>query len=125
MGKIDRHNYSLGAGVVTEQLKVRSRNRRERLSSMAAASSPRMRRNNLLPGLELAYIPLEDLRTPARAVRKLDPTHVHEVANSIGALGFCAPVLIGKDNVVLDGVARVEAARLLGLGRAPASESGT
>ena len=29
------------------------------------------------------------------------------------------PILIGKDNVVIDGVARIEAARLLGLDRAP------
>jgi hypothetical protein len=35
---------------------------------------------------------LEDLRTPAREVRKLDPAHVREVANSIGTLGFCAPI---------------------------------
>ncbi len=117
MGKIDR--YPLGARGVTEQLKARSRTRRERLKSFAEVSSPGVLRNDPLPGLELAYIPLEDLRTSTRAVRKLDPTHVREVANSIGALGFCAPVLVGKDNVVLDGAARVAAARLLGLGRAP------
>jgi hypothetical protein len=45
--------------------------------------------------------------------------HVHEVANSISALGFCAPILFAKDNSVLDGAVQVQAARLLGLGRAP------
>jgi ParB-like chromosome segregation protein Spo0J len=55
----------------------------------------------------------------AREVRKLDPAHVNEVAASIGALGFCVPVLIGEDNRVLDGGARIQAARLLGLGYAP------
>ena len=59
---------------------------------------------------------LEDLRTPAREVRKLDPAHVREVANSIGTLGFCAPILVGRDNLVLEGAVRVQAARLLGLG---------
>jgi ParB-like chromosome segregation protein Spo0J len=43
----------------------------------------------------------------AREVRKLDPAHVREVANSISALGFCAPILVGKDNLVLDGATRV------------------
>jgi hypothetical protein len=44
---------------------------------------------------------------------------VREVANSIGTLGFWAPILVGRDNLVLDGAVRVQAARLLGLGRAP------
>jgi ParB-like chromosome segregation protein Spo0J len=52
-------------------------------------------------------------------VRKLDPAHIDEVAGSISALGFCVPVLIGKDNHILDGGARLQAARLLGLGYAP------
>ena len=55
----------------------------------------------------------------AREVRKLDPAHVREVANSISALGFCVPIVVGKDDLVLDGAARVQAARLLGLDRAP------
>ena len=44
---------------------------------------------------------------------------MREVANSIRTLGFCAPILVGKDNLVLDGAVRVQAVRLLGLGRAP------
>jgi ParB-like chromosome segregation protein Spo0J len=55
----------------------------------------------------------------AREVRKLDPAHMREVANSISALAFCAPILVGKDNLVLDGAARIQAASLLGLDRAP------
>ena len=44
---------------------------------------------------------------------------MREVANSTSAFGFCAPILVGKDNLVLDGAVRVQAARLLGLDRAP------
>jgi ParB-like nuclease family protein len=66
-----------------------------------------------------ANIPLEDLRMPSREIRKLNPAHVGEVANAISTLGFCAPVLVGRDNAVIDGAVRVEAARQLGLGRAP------
>ena len=64
-------------------------------------------------------LPLEDLRLPRRAVRQLDTAHIREVADSISGLGFCVPVIVGKDNIVVDGAIRVEAARLLGLGRAP------
>ena len=41
------------------------------------------------------------------------------VANAIAALGFCAPILIGRDSLVLDGAARMEAARSLGLEGVP------
>lgn len=44
---------------------------------------------------------------------------MREVASSISALGFCVPALIGKENLVLDGGTRIEAARLLGLTRIP------
>jgi hypothetical protein len=105
---------------LTEQLKGKGRRRRESLKRLAASSSPaRAPRNDLLPPLDLVYVLLEDLQMPAREVRKLDPAHVREVANSINTLGFCAPILVGKDNLVLDGAVRVQAARLLGLGRAP------
>ncbi len=108
------------APVLTEQLKAKSRRRRESAGRLTAASTPaRAPRNDLLPPLDLTHIPLDELRMPARELRKLDPAHVREVANSISALGFCAPILVGKNDLVLDGAVRVQAARLLGLGRAP------
>jgi hypothetical protein len=107
-----------GGRALTEQLKGKGRRRRERLGRLGASSLPaRTPRNDLLPPLDLVYVLLEDLQTPAREVRQLDPAHVHEVANAISTFGFCAPILVGKDNLVLDGVVRVQAARLLGLGR--------
>ena len=119
MGKIDRNSIE-AARSLTGGLKAKSRRRRESLKRLAGSSSlARATRNDLLPPLDLVYVLLEDLRTPGREVRKLDPAHVREVANSIRTLGFCAPVLVGKDNLVLDGALRVQAARLLGLGRAP------
>jgi ParB-like chromosome segregation protein Spo0J len=48
-------------------------------------------------------------------VRKIEAAHLREVAASISSLGFCDPVLIDERNTVLDGVVRVEAAKLLGL----------
>ena len=103
-----------------DQLKAKSRRRREGQASLSQPSArARPLRNDVLPALETIYVPLEDLRSPARKVRKLDPAHVRDVAAVMSELGFCVPVLIGKNNVVIDGEVRVEAAKLLGLGRAP------
>ena len=103
-----------------EHLKGKSRRRRQDLAGLAEAEAARRpRRNDLLPRLELAHVPLDMLKMPAREVRKLQPAHVRQVANAIAALGFCAPILIGRHSLVLDGAARVEAARSLGLERVP------
>jgi hypothetical protein len=103
-----------------EHLKGKSRRRRQDLAGLAEAEAARRpRRNDLLPRLELAQVPLDMLKMPAREVRKLQAAHVRQVANAIAALGFCAPILIGRDSLVLDGAARVEAARSLGLERVP------
>jgi DNA modification methylase len=103
-----------------DQLKGKSRRRRRDLARMAKAQvAPCALRNDLSPRLELALVPLERLKMPARELRRLHPAHVRQIADSIGALGFCSPILIGKDNLVLDGAARVEASRNLGLERVP------
>jgi len=108
-----------GERSLTHQLKAKSRRRREALERLSTPVPARPPRNDPLPNLDLVYVPLEDLRMPSREIRKLDPAHVREVAGSISTLGFCAPVLIGRDNAVIDGAVRVEAARQLGLGRVP------
>ena len=102
-----------------EQLKVKGRRRREDLRRLAEVIPATSRRNDLLPALTLAYIPLASLQSSARKLRRLDPAHVREVATAMAQLGFCVPLLIGKDNLVLDGEVRLEAAKQLGLTSAP------
>ena len=105
---------------LTDQLKGKSRHRRDGFKRLAAPSAAaQSRRNDILPTLALVDIPLDELRLPGRKVRRSDPAHVRALAGSISALGFCVPVLIGKDNLVLDGAIRIEASRLLGLERIP------
>jgi len=102
------------------QLQRKSRRRREELLQLAKASAaPRARRNDPLPRLELANIGLDDLHLAARKTRKCTPAHVREVMGSISELGFCAPIIVGKDNLVLDGEIRIEAAKHLGLPTVP------
>jgi ParB-like nuclease family protein len=59
------------------------------------------------------------LKSHVRKLRKSDPAHIREIANSINTLGFNVPLLIGKDNIVVDGDSRLEAAKLLGLSSVP------
>jgi len=56
---------------------------------------------------------------PARNVRGLDPAHVREMATTISALGFCIPIEIDGQDQIVDGVVRLEAAKLLGLSQVP------
>src|SRR6202161_291049 len=102
-----------------DQLRRKSRNRRDGQERVAVASATHRRRNDMLPRVELSYVPLEELRPSARKLRKLDPAHVREVASSIGLLGFCDPLLISRGNELIDGEARYAAAKHLGLDRVP------
>ena len=100
------------------EIKARNRERRGASRRLAAAqAAPGSLRNDLLPPLELVGIRLDELKLSPRRLRKLDPAHVREVANSIARLGYSKPMLVGRDNVVIDGEIVVEAARLLGLDR--------
>jgi ParB-like nuclease domain len=99
------------------QLQRKSRRRRKEFLELAAA--PCKRRNDPLPQLELVSIRPDDLNLPKRKTRKCTPAHMQEVLGSISALGFCAPILVGRDNHVLDGEVRVEAAKVLGLATVP------
>jgi ParB-like chromosome segregation protein Spo0J len=104
---------------LASQLRGKSRNRRQGQERMALASAAQRRRNDMLPRLELSYVPLGELRPSARKLRNLDPAHVREVASSITLLGFCDPLLVGRGNELIDGEARYEAAKQLGLDRVP------
>jgi ParB-like chromosome segregation protein Spo0J len=73
----------------------------------------------VLPDFSIVNLPIADVRPLARKIRKLDPAHVREVAATISALGFFVPIIVGKNNVVIDGETRLEAAKLLGLGNVP------
>src|SRR5712691_6620101 len=99
-----------------EGLKAKGRLRRDSVRRRAAVErGKRPARNDLLPGLKIEAVPIDSLRSYSRRLRKSDAAHAEEIANSIGALGFSIPLLIGKENVVIEGEARLEAARLLGL----------
>jgi DNA modification methylase len=116
MAETDRKLPDGNRRSLPELLKAKGRRRREGVAQKRATYPLR---NDVLPSLEIVYLPLDQLPPAKRKVRRIAPAHVREVAASISALGFCTPVLIGKDNMRLDGEIRVEAARLLGLDCVP------
>src|ERR1700745_3794186 len=79
--------------------------------------SPRM--TDILPSLRIEPCPVDTLKLHDRKLRKNNPAHVREIAHAISTLGFNVPLLIGKNNVVIDGGSRLEAAKLLGLSSVP------
>ena len=115
----DRINPIAPTTSLTSQLRRKSRRHRDQLERMAVACTAHSRRNDILPRLELSYVALGELRPSARKVRKLDPAHVREVASSISALGFCVPLLVGRDNEIINGEVSYEAAKQLRLDRLP------
>ena len=110
----------LSADPLTHSLNAKSRTRRESLKATAERQewAPRMR-NDLRPALAHVEVQLTDLRVPKRQVRKLRPQDMEDVANSIRQFGVSTPILVDEKNQVIDGVAVVEAAKLLGLGSLP------
>ena len=112
------HSLAAFASRFNAEVKTRNRERRNASRRLAAAQAAGgSGRNDLLPPLELVDIRLDDLKLSKRRLRKRDPAHVRDVANSIARLGYSKPILIGPDNEVIDGETVVEAARLLGLNR--------
>jgi len=99
-------------------LKAKGRSRRQ-VRHADAEKASRPRRNDILPTLKIESYAVDALKSHARKLRKSDPTHVREIANSVSALGFNVPLLIGNDNVVVDGESRLQAAKLLGLSLVP------
>ena len=115
-----RNKNDLGRDSLREDLKAKGRSRRKAAVRHVEAERPgRLRRNDILPSLQIESYPIDALKSHGRRLRKSDPAHIREIANSISALGFNVPVLVGKDNVVLDGESRWEAAKWLGLPSVP------
>jgi DNA modification methylase len=104
-----------------EGLKTKGRSRRKAAVRYAEAEKGgwRSRRNDILPSLRIELCSVDALKLHVRKLRKNDPAHVREIANSINSLGFNVPLLIGKHNIVVDGDSRLEAAKLLGLSSVP------
>ena len=86
----------------------RSRRRREELSSRRKVADRRaqLRHNDLLPKLDVEYVPIDELRQPQRRTRKENSEQIARIAASISELGFNQPVL-ARGAHVIDGWLRM------------------
>lgn len=62
---------------------------------------------------------VQDLRPSPNNSRTHSPKQIRQIADSIERFGFTNPILIGEENEVIGGHARLAAAKLLGLERVP------
>lgn len=70
--------------------------------------------------LALVEVNLADLKSPERVLRRHSDKQLARLARSIETFGWVSPVLIDRNNQLIAGEARIEAARRLGLTQAPA-----
>jgi DNA modification methylase len=68
----------------------------------------------------VAAVAIGQIKPHPRNARTHSKKQIRQIADSIRAVGFAAPVLIDEDGVLLAGHGRLEAARLLGLKTIPA-----
>src|SRR5260370_15906606 len=73
-----------------------------------------------MSNLHIEQVAVADLRPNPRNARVHSDKQLHQIKASIEEFGFNNPVLIDKDNLIIAGHGRVEAARLLGMETVPA-----
>jgi DNA modification methylase len=111
---------SVRADEFTENLRKRSRKRRKALQLPAGREGTTHRpRNDILPKLEVVSYRMGALSLPKRNVRTATEGHIRELAASINAFGFSVPLLVDSNGEVIDGAARFEAAKMVGLEQVP------
>ena len=68
---------------------------------------------------QILFVAIGDLIPDPHNPRKHGPAQITAIAKSIEAFGFNAPILVDKDNKIVAGHGRYEAAKLLGLEKVP------
>ena len=69
--------------------------------------------------LNVAWLPIGELRPNPRNARTHSKRQLRQIASSIRQFGFLTPVIVDENRMVLAGHGRIEAARLEGLIRVP------
>ena len=87
----------LGRDSLREGLKAKGRSRRQAAARHAEAEKgSRPRRNDILPSLRIEPCSVDVLKSHVRKLRKSEPAHVREIANSINTLGFNVPLSLSE-----------------------------
>src|SRR4051794_25098459 len=67
-----------------------------------------------------ALVPTDQIKPHSRNARTHSKKQIRQIAASISAFGFAAPILIDENNVLIAGHGRLQAAKLLGMSSIPA-----
>jgi DNA modification methylase len=97
------------------QIKAKGRGQRKRLAKAAQAAAAHCLRKDIMPPVQFVEVSIDELKAPTRKLRKDDLTRVKQIAKSMSDFQFYGVILIDKDNSIVDGHVRFEAAKLLGL----------
>lgn len=69
--------------------------------------------------MQIKQTPIDQIKPYAKNAKKHPEEQIKQVADSIKAFGFNQPIVVDKENVVIVGHGRLEAAKLLGLKEVP------
>lgn len=120
MSKISSVNSFQNAPGIVAAVAAKSQDRRSTLRAMELAGSRvPARRNDLAPEIALARREISELRPASRQVRRANAAHTADVIASIEQFGVCAPPLVTDNGEIIDGHARIEAAKALALKEIP------
>lgn len=72
-----------------------------------------------MENLKIEYVPIEELKPYERNAKLHPDEQVEHIANSIREFGFCKPLVVDKDNVLVIGHGRLLAAQKMGLDSLP------
>jgi DNA modification methylase len=75
--------------------------------------------NKSYPALSVVYLSPEALKAYSKNARTHSKDQIRKIAESIKTFGFTNPVLIDRNNTIIAGHGRVEAAKLLGIDQVP------
>lgn len=104
------------AKTTQKQLGGKTADRRERLKDSvvlsAVRSSPAIA-NDLVPALTVSRVPIEQLKSAKRRVRRAGKDHVANVVKCLKTVGQVSPILVDREDRVVDGHVVVEALKLL------------
>jgi DNA modification methylase len=99
---------------LANKIKAKGRGRRKRQAALVQAASHCLR-NDVMPPVEFVEISIDELKAPSRKLRKVDLARIREISGSMSRFQYYGVVLIDKNNTIVDGYVRFEAAKLLGL----------
>ena len=101
-------------GALGKNRKIRRRDHRENAESESRDTLPRTGHNLRGACLRLEDRAIEQLRSATRPLRRVTRKHEASIASSIRQHGFCSPIMIKDDGEVIDGHARIAAAKSVG-----------